>query len=160
MRDLFDFLLAPAHRTPWRVATLFGALLGLTLVVGDVVTMSGLRPHGLVGTALATCFAAGLLGASRDHEFDQGILAALVAIVIANLIDLLAGLGVIGAASLAGTNSASLVREATDLPLLGMMLLGLPVGTVGAGVGAWLRYRRVVAQIRRRSRTVSRGSQS
>ena len=145
MRDLFDFLLAPARRTPWHVATLVGVFLGLTLIVGDVVSMSGLVPHGLVGTALVACFVAGLLGVSRGRDFDQGISAVFAAILIANLIDLMAGLGVVGAASLAGTNSASLVREATDLPLLGMMLLGLPVGTVGAGVGAWLSYRRSVA---------------
>jgi hypothetical protein len=152
MRDLFDFLLAPARRTPWRVATLFGALMGLSLIAGNVVAMSDPARRVFVlgeGPALAACFAAGLVGVSRGREFDQGVLAVFASIVIANLIDLMAGLGVIGAASLAGTNSASLVREATDLPLLGMILLGVPVGTIGAGVAAgvavWLRHRHAVA---------------
>jgi len=146
MRDLLDFLLAPARRVPWGVATVFGVVLGLMLVAGDMVSMSGPVPHLLkVGPALAACFAAGLLGAGRGREFDQGILAVLAAILIANLIDLMAGLAVIGVSSLAATNSASAITEALDLPLPGMLLLGLPVGTLGAGVGAWLTHRRSVA---------------
>jgi len=110
---------------------------------------------------VATCFAAGLVGASlgisprtqdgvraiagTPQVFVQGILAVLAAILLANLILLMAGAWVIAAASSAGTSSASLVRDATDLPLIGMVLLGLPIGTVGAGVGAWLVYRRRVA---------------
>ena len=41
MKDLFDFLLAPARRTPWRVATLFGLFLGLILFTGDLIPV----PH-------------------------------------------------------------------------------------------------------------------
>ena len=134
MKELFEFLLAPARLMPWRVATVFGAILGLELVA-NLPTWVG----------AATCFAAGLVGTSRGREFHQGILAAFAAILLANLILLMAGLRVIWAASSAGTSSASLVREATDLPLLGMILLGLPIGTAGAGIGAWLTHRRSVA---------------
>jgi hypothetical protein len=63
------------------------------------------------------------------------------------LIDLIAGAFVIAATTSAGMSSASLVREATDLSLPFMVLLGLPVGTVSAGVGAWLGHRRSVAEI-------------
>ena len=146
MRDLFDFLLAPARFVPWRVAVLFGALLGLPLVSDNVVAMSGLvTPASRTGFGLAACFAAGILGASRGREFHQGILAVFAAILIANLIGLAGGMFAIRAATLAGTISPSLVREATDLPLFGMLLLGLPVGTIGAGVGAWLSRRHTVA---------------
>jgi hypothetical protein len=146
MRDLFDFLLAPARLVPWRVAVVFGALLGLPLVSDNVVATAGLVAHvSPTGLGVAACFAAGILGASRGRGFHQGVLAVFAPILIANLIGLAGGLFAIRAASLAGTISPSLVREATDLPLLGMVLLGLPVGTVGAGVGAWLSHRRIVA---------------
>ena len=129
-----------------RVAVVFGVLLGLPLVSDNMVAMSGLvTPASRTGFGLAVCFLAGIVGASRGREFYQGILAVFAAILIANLIGLAGGLFAIRAASLTGTISPSLVREATDLPLVGMVLLGLPVGTVGAGVGAWLSHRRVVA---------------
>lgn len=146
MMDFFDFLFAPARLVPWRVAVVFGALLGLPLLSDNVVAMAGrvayVSPTGL---GVAACFAAGLVGACRGREFYQGVLAVFWAILIANLIGLAGGVVAIRAATLAGTISPSLVREATDLPLLGMVLLGLPVGTVGAGVGAWLSRRRTVA---------------
>jgi drug/metabolite transporter (DMT)-like permease len=137
VRDLFDFLLAPVRRLPWRVATVFGALLSLILVAGDVVAMSGLLRHVLgEGTAVAACFAAGFVGASRRREFDQGILAVFAAIVIANLVG-----AIVIVSSLAGTHSASAVAEALDLPLPGMLLVGVPIGTVGAGIATWLSHR-------------------
>lgn len=129
MSDLLEFLLAPARRTPWPVAILFGAILGLMLMAGNVITIS----HSLGGAlGMAACLAAGMAGASRGREFDQGILAVLAAIVIAN---------VIGAVAIVATNPASPL----DLPLPGMLLLGLPVGTVGAALGAWLTRRRSIA---------------
>jgi hypothetical protein len=146
MRDLFDFLLAPTRAVPMRVAVVFGVLLGLSLVSDRVVAVFGpVTPASRTAFGLAVCFAAGIVGASRGREFYQGILAVFAAIITANLIGLAGGLLAIRAASLAGTTSPSLVRDATDLPLVGMVLLGLPIGTVGAGVGAWLSRRRVVA---------------
>lgn len=141
MSDLLDFLVAPVRRTPWRVAALFGVLLALPLVVGNVVTVSG--PIWRVlgeGSGVAACFAAGLVGASRRREFDQGILAVFAAIVIANLVG-----AIVIVASLAGTHSAGAVVEALDLPLPGMLLLGVPVGTVGAGIATWLSHRATAA---------------
>ena len=129
MKDLLDFLLAPARRTPWLVATAFGVVLALILVVGNVIPIA--QPFG-VALGVAACFAAGMIGASGGREFDQGIAAVLVAIVIAN---------VIGAVASLATNPAS----ALDLPLPGMVLLGLPAGTVGVCVAAWLTHRRRVA---------------
>ena len=137
MRDLLDFLLAPVRRLPWRVAALFGVLLALPLVVGNVIAVSG--PVWRVlgeGTGVAVCFAAGLAGASRRREFDQGILAVFAAIVIANLVG-----AIVIVSSVAGTHSASAVADALDLPLPGMLLLGVPVGTVGAGIATWLSHR-------------------
>jgi hypothetical protein len=142
MKELLEFLLSPVRLMPWRVATVFGALLGLELVA-NMATPVG----------VATVFAAGLAGANLRiapgiHEdgpppaFVQGILTVFAAILLANLILLIAGAFVIAAATSAGTSSASLVREATDLPLPGMVLLGVPVGSVGAGIGAWLSHRR------------------
>jgi hypothetical protein len=147
MRDLFDFLLAPVRVVPLRVAILFGVLLALSLFLPMTwFPMSGLAPHVLrTRTGVALCFAAGLVGASRGREFYHGILAVFAAILIANLIGLLGAAFAIRAATLAGTASPSFVRETTDLPLFGMVLLGLPVGTVGAGVAAWLRHSRTVA---------------
>jgi hypothetical protein len=146
MRELFEFLLAPARIVPMRIAVVFGALLGLPLVSDNLVAMSGLvTPASRTGFGLAVCFAAGLVGAGRGREFVQGVLAVFVAILIANLIGLVGGVLAIRAATLAGTASPSFVREATDLPLFGMLLLGLPVGTVGAGVGAWLSHRPTVS---------------
>jgi len=137
MKDLLgllEFLLAPARRVPWRVATLFGVFLGLTLVVGDVIPVT--QP---LRTALgvATCLAAGYVGASRGREFDQGILAVFTAIVIANLV----AAAVIVVSSPTALNSASALFDALDLPLPGMLLLGVPVGTIGAGVAAWRSHR-------------------
>ena len=141
MRDLLDFLLAPIRRMPWRVAVLFGLLLALPLVVGNMIAVSG--PVWRVlgeGSGVAVCFAAGLAGASRRREFDQGILAVFAAIVIANLVG-----AIVIVSSVAGTHSASAVVEALDLPLPGMLLLGVPVGTVGAGIATWLSHRRSAA---------------
>ena len=136
MKDLLDFLLAPARRMPWRVATLFGAFLALTLVANSLAVTSGLTRHVLrEGSGLAVCFAAGLAGASRGREFDQGILAVLAAIVIANLV------GAIVIVSSAGAHSTGAVAEALDLPLPGMLLLGVPIGAVGAGIATWLSHR-------------------
>jgi hypothetical protein len=127
MKDLFDFLLAPVRRVPWSVATLFGAVLVLIMVVSHMVA-----PHVFVWqVGVAACFAPGLVGASRGREFDQGILAAFAAIVIAF---------VIGAGVLIATNSMNAL-----VPLPAMILLGLPIGTVGAGVGTWLSHRRSIA---------------
>jgi hypothetical protein len=138
--DFLDFLLGPVRLVPWRAATVFGAILGLELVVSDLVTIPGQYIFA-TWVGVATCLAAGLVGARRGREFYHGILVVFVAILVANLIDLLYGLAVIWAATSAGTASASLVRDATDLPLPGMVLLGLPVGTVGAGIAAWLGHR-------------------
>ena len=138
MRELMEFLLAPVRRIPWRVATLFGVLLGLPLVVGNVIEVSGPVWH-VVGDApggVAVCLAAGFVGASRGREFDQGILAVLVAIVIANLMGV-----IVIVSSLPETHSWSAVVEALDLPLGGMLLLGIPAGTVGAGIATWLNHR-------------------
>ena len=138
MRDLLDFLLAPVRRMPWLVATLFGVLLALPLVVRNMIVVTGPVWHAL-GDApggVAVCFAAGFAGASRGREFDQGILAVLAAIIIANVI-----CASVVVSSLAGTHSASAVVEALDLPLGGMLLLGIPVGTVGAGIATWLNHR-------------------
>ena len=127
MKDLFDFLLAPIRRVPWNVATAFGVVLVLIMVVGNVVA-----PRAFVWKAdVAACFAPGLVGASRGREFDQGILAVFAAIVIA--------FG-IGAGILIATNSMNAL-----VPLPAMILLGLPIGTVGAAVGAWLCNRRTAA---------------
>jgi hypothetical protein len=137
VKDLLDFLLAPARRMPWRVATLFGAFLALTLAANDMAVTSGLARHVLrEGLGLAVCFAAGLVGASRGREFDQGILAVLAAIVIANVVG-----AMVIVSSLAGAHSAGAVGEALDLPLPGMLLLGVPIGTVGAGIATWLSHR-------------------
>ena len=133
MKDLLDFLLAPVRRLPWRVAALFGVVLALPLVVGNVIAV----PH-VLGPAigLPTCFAAGFAGASRGREFDQGLVAVFAAIVIANLVG-----AIVIVSSLAGTHSAGAVVDALDLPLPGMLLLGVPVGTVGAGIATWLSHR-------------------
>ena len=134
MKDLLDFLLVPIQRVPWLVAIVFAALLALDIVVGNVFTIPHI-PHVFLlreGPGLAACFAAGLVGASRGREFDQGLVAALSAIVIANLI---------GAAVSIATDPAS----ALDLPLPGMVLLGVPLGAVGAGIGTWLSHRHTVA---------------
>jgi hypothetical protein len=146
MRDLFDFLLAPVRVVPMRVAVAFGVLLGLPLVSDTAIAMSGLvTPASRTRFGLAVCFAAGMVGASRGREFYHGVVAVFAAILIANLIGLAGGLFAIRAATLAGTISPSLVREATDLPLVGMVLLGIPIGTLGAGFGVWLRHRAVGA---------------
>jgi hypothetical protein len=138
MREFLEFLLAPVRRMPWRVATLFGVLLGLPLVVGNLIEMSGpvWRVLGDAPGGVAVCFAAGFVGASRSREFDQGILAVLAAIVIANLMG-----AIVIVSSLSGTHSWSAVIEALDLPLVGMLFLGIPVGTVGAGMATWLSHR-------------------
>jgi hypothetical protein len=120
MNDLPDFLLGPIARVPWRVTVLFGVVLGLSIIFADSSVVS-------IPAGLATCCAAGFVGASRGREFDQGLLAVIGAILIGNLIGLIAAL------------RASAFP--LDLPLLGMLLLGVPVGTVGAGVGAWVSYR-------------------
>src|SRR5688572_12886208 len=133
MRDLLDFLLVPVRRMPWRVATVFGAFLGVTLVVGSAIPV--LQPLGMA-LGLATVVASGTIGASRGREFDQGILAVLGAIILANLVGAIAIVS-----SLPGPHSWSAVVEALDLPLPGMLLLGVPVGTVGAGIAAWLNDR-------------------
>jgi hypothetical protein len=146
MRDLFDFLFAPARVVPMRVAVVFGALLSLPVVSDSVVAMSGLvTPTSRTGFGLAVCLAAGIVGASRGREFYHGVSAVFAAILIANVAGLAAGMLAIHAATVAGTISPSLVREATDLPLFGMVLVGLPTGTLGAGVGAWLSHRPVAA---------------
>jgi drug/metabolite transporter (DMT)-like permease len=126
MRELLDFLLTPVRRTPWRAATVFGAFLGLILVVGDVIPV--LQP---LGTALgvATCLAAGVGGASRGREFDQGIATVFAAIVIA-LISFVVVM-----------SSPAASAEPLDLPAGGMLLLGVPVGAVGAGIATWLNHR-------------------
>jgi hypothetical protein len=129
MRDLLDFLLVPVRRMPWRVATVFGAFLGVTLVAGNAMPV--LQPLGL-----ATVVAAGVMGASRGREFDQGILAVLGAIVLANVFGAIAIVS-----SLPGTLSWSAVVDALDLPLPGMLILGVPVGTVAAGIATWLNHR-------------------
>ena len=85
---------------------------------------------------LATVVGAGITGVSRGREFDQGILAVLGAIILANLVGAIAIVS-----SLPETHSWSAVVEALDLPLPGMLLLGVPVGTVGAGIAAWLNRR-------------------
>ena len=110
----------------WRAATVFGAFLGLTLVVGDVIP--ALQP---LGTALgvATCLAAGIVGASRGRAFDQGIATVFAAIVIA----------VIAVVVVMSSRAAS--AEPLDLPAEGMLLLGVPVGAVGAGIASWLNHR-------------------
>lgn len=134
MKDLLDFLLAPVRRVPWLVAIVFGALLALDIVVDNVFTIPHI-PHVFLlreGPGLAACFAAGLVGASRGREFDQGLAAVLAAIVIANLIG-------------AWVSMARDPTSALDLPLPGMMLLGVPLGTVGAGIGTWLSHRHTVA---------------
>jgi hypothetical protein len=133
MRDLLDFLLVPVRRMPWRVATVFGALLGVTLVAGNVIPV--LQPLGMA-IGVATVVVAGIIGASRGREFDQGILAVLGAIVLANLVGAFAIVS-----SLPGTDSWSAVVGALDLPLPGMLMLGVPVGTVAAGVATWLNHR-------------------
>ena len=133
MRDLLDFLLTPVRRVPWRVATLFGVLLALLLVAGNVIPVT--QPFG-TGLGVAACLAAGIVGASRGREFDQGIAAVLVAIVIANVFG-----AMMIVSSLAGTHSASALVDALDLPLPGMLMLGVPVGTVGAGIATWLSHR-------------------
>jgi len=122
MKDLLKFLLAPVSRVPWRVTALFGAFLGLLIIMPDAVAPMS-QPAGLTA-----CFAAGFVGASRGRQFDQGLLAVFGAILIGNLIGLI------------GELLASAV--VLDLPLPGMLLLGVPVGTVGAGTGAWISYRR------------------
>ena len=107
--------------------------MGLILVAGNVTGI----PHLLgPGIGVPTLFAAGLVGASREREFDQGILAVLAAILIANVIG-----AIVIVSSLPGTHSASAVMDALDLPLPGMLLLGVPVGTVGAGVAAKRSHR-------------------
>jgi len=133
MRDLLDFLLVPVRRMPWRVATVFGAFLGLTLVAGNAMPV--LQPSGMA-LGLATVVAAGVMGASRGREFDQGILAVIGAIVLANVIGAIAIVS-----SLPGTLSWSAVVDALDLPLPGMLILGIPVGTVAAGIATWLNHR-------------------
>lgn len=141
MKDLIEFLVAPVRRIPWRVATLFGAILALSLVADDVVAFLGPVRHGLAaGIGLAACCAAGLVGASRGREFDQGILAVVTAIVIANV---LAAIAIVP--SLAATHSAGALIQALDLPLPGMLLLGIPAGTVGACLAAWLRLDRAIS---------------
>ena len=144
MRDLIDFLLGPVRRTPWRVAALFGVLLGLTLVVGNMVAISGpvWRVLGKAPLGIAVCFAAGLVGASRRREFDQGILAVLAAIIIATVIG-----AIVIVSSLPGTRSWSAVVEALDLPLPGMLLLGVPAGTVGAAIATWRSHRASAATL-------------
>ena len=137
MRDLLDFLLVPVRRMPWRVATVFGAFLGVTLVAGNAIPV--LQPLGLA-LGSATVVAAGIIGASRGREFDQGILAVLGAIVLANLVGAIAIVS-----SLPGTYSWSALVEALDLPLPGMLVLGVPVGTVGAGFATWLNHRHSAA---------------
>jgi hypothetical protein len=85
-------------------------------------------PHVFVWqVGVAACFAPGLVGASGGREFDQGILAVFAAIIVAF---------VIGAGVLIATNSMNAL-----VPLPAMILLGLPIGTVGAGIAAWLSHR-------------------
>ena len=133
MRDLLEFLLAPFRRVPWSVVTVFSAVLGLILVVASAIRIP--LPLG-EATSLAACFAAGMVGASRGREFDHGILAVLVAIVLAN---------VIGVPTIIATKSASALHIVpARFGGLRMLVLGLPVGTAGAAVGAWLSHRRSV----------------
>jgi hypothetical protein len=141
MRELLEFFGAPVRRIPWRIAAVSGVLLALTAVVGNVIAVSGPVWHALGREpgGMAVCFAAGLVGASRRREFDQGILAVIAAIVIANLVD-----ATVIVFSLAGTHSARAVVDALDLPLPGMLLLGVPVGTMGAGIATWLSHRATV----------------
>jgi hypothetical protein len=123
---------------PWRVAMLFGVVLGLPLVVGNRIDMSG-PAWSVVRDApggVAVCCAAGFLGASKGREFDQGIVAVLGAIIIANVIAASVTL-----LSLSAGHSWSAAIEALDLPLPGMLLLGLPAGAVGAGIAIWCSHR-------------------
>src|SRR5262245_44230801 len=96
-------------RVPWRVAVIFGAGLGLTFVAQGVLEMFAVPiPRAINGglPGLAMIFAAALIGASRGREFDQGLSAAFMTIMIGFFVAIIVGpLSVIGASALTGSGS-------------------------------------------------------
>jgi len=138
------FLREIGRRVPWRVATAFGLLFGLSWAAIGAMELSAIRvPYvnnsGLLG--LAIFFAAGFVGASRGRQIDQGFSAVLVAIFIGFAVAMIAGpLTVLAVSSQITVDIPRAMWEATDVPLPQMLLLGLPVGALGAGLATWLRH--------------------
>jgi hypothetical protein len=140
-RDLIPWL-------PWRLATLWGIVLGAGFVSGETYHLRHLaerfHPHWLDGVGLATCFCAGLHGAWRRRDFGHGGLVALLTIFIGFAVAIAGNVTAVFVMSAFRTID---LREqlywAIEVPLPIMLIVGGVSGEAGAALGAGLaRLRR------------------
>jgi len=145
-RDLLPWL-------PWRLATIWGIVLGAGFVFGETSYLLNLAgrfpPHWLDLVGLATCFCAGFHGAWRRSDFGHGGIVALLTILIGFFVAIA---GNVAAVFVVSTFRTIDLREqlywAIEVPLPIMLIVGGVLGEVGAlaGVGlARLRHGKAAA---------------
>jgi len=132
-------------RIPWRAAVLWGIALGAGFVVRGVydtlrpTTDWGPRSHWSTLLGFAICFSAGFQAAWHRKDFAHGGFVALLAIFIGFYVAIVGG---VAAALVMSTfhklNLESELYWALDVPLHVMVLVGGPIGILGAAIAAGL----------------------
>ena len=134
----------------WRVALPWALALGLMAAGRDVIdalipTSDNFHFRSMVSTSLAlgTYATAGLVTGWRCGRIVAGTAVSLFMTAAATIIPIVEALTVAALRSAGVFHAAATYGgwwEATDIPLVGMLFLGIPFAVIGAAIGKAARY--------------------